>query len=57
MGFAAYLLYQVGAFQVGDLQIQAGIALPVLAILFQFLAIRYINKDEKTIQSSYSRLR
>jgi phosphate/sulfate permease len=57
IGFAAYLLYQSGAFDQGGLQVQAGIAFPVLAIIFSLLAYRSIKKDENTVQSSYSRLR
>lgn len=57
IGFAAYLLYQTGAFDKGGLQIQAGIAFPVLAIIFSLLAYRNIRKDEHTVKSSYSRLR
>lgn len=57
IGFAAYLLYQSGAFDQGGLQVQAGVAFPVLAIIFLLLAYRNIKKDEQTVKSSYSRLR
>jgi hypothetical protein len=36
----------------GTLQMGAGIALPVLAILFTGLAGRYIRKDEKLVRSA-----
>lgn len=57
IGFAAYLLYQSGAFEQGGLAIQAGVAFPLLALLFALLAYRNIKKDEKIVKSSYSRLR
>ena len=57
LGFATYLLYQAGAFDTGALIFKAGIAFPVLAVIFLFLAYRFIRKDENKIQSSYSRLR
>jgi hypothetical protein len=57
IGFATYLLYQSGAFEKGGLQVQAGIAFPILAIIFLLLAHRNIKKDEQTVKSSYSRLR
>ena len=36
----------------GTLQVGAGIALPVMAILFAGLAGRYIRKDEKLVRSA-----
>ncbi|HKK74161.1 MAG TPA: DUF4293 domain-containing protein [Saprospiraceae bacterium] len=57
IGFAAYLLFQTGAFDKGGLEVQAGVAFPVLSIIFLLLAYRNIKKDEKIVKSSYSRLR
>lgn len=57
IGFAGYLLFQSGAFDKGGLAVEAGVAFPLLAIIFLLLAYRNIKKDEKLVQSSYSRLR
>ena len=36
---------------------QIGLYVPLIGIVFAFLAIRYIRKDDKLVKDSYSRLR
>ena len=58
LGFAAYLLFfQGNTLPLAQLQVQAGSALPVLAIITGLLAHRQIKKDENTVKKAYGRLR
>ena len=54
----AILLYtnQIGNLQDVEIEDQAGLYLPIGTVLFAFLAIRFIKKDEKLV-SSMDRLR
>jgi len=59
-GLAGFFLYQTigGAGDAAiDIAPNGGFAMPVLAIIFAFLANRGINKDEKLVKSAYNRLR
>ena len=47
--FAVYSVTQDAAMRLAEPD--TGIALPVLALVFGFLAYRYINKDEKLVKS------
>ena len=57
IGFAFFLLGQVGAFEQSGMDIKAGLVFPFLATVFLGLAHRFIKKDEKIVKESYSRLR
>lgn len=57
IGFAFFLLGQVGAFEQSGMDIKAGLFFPFLATVFLSLAHRFIKKDEKIVKESYSRLR
>jgi peptidoglycan/LPS O-acetylase OafA/YrhL len=56
-GLAAFFLYQTMNGVSVEIVPNGGFAMPVLAILFTFLANRNINKDEKLVKSAYNRLR
>ncbi len=49
MGIAGYLLFGIPTSDIE--KIQPGIALPILAIIFIFLGLNNINKDEKLVRS------
>jgi len=59
LGLAAMLWFNQAGSWMADAAVrgQIGAALPPLAVLFALLANRFIKKDEKTIRSSYDRLR
>ncbi len=50
-GFVIYQLFQQMPAG-GSTQYGLGLALPVVALLFNWLAIRYIGKDEKLVRSA-----
>ncbi|MEM9527068.1 MAG: DUF4293 domain-containing protein, partial [Bacteroidota bacterium] len=50
IGYGAYQLFTDSAAALATPDI--GVALPVLAIIFSFLAQRYIKKDEKLVRSA-----
>ena len=52
-----WLIYQDGLTGKQDVQEQLGVGLPILFLVFGFLALRNIQKDEKLVRSSYDRLR
>ena len=52
-----WFIYQDGAFGGQEVQEQLGVGLPILFLVFGFLALRNIQKDEKLVRSSYDRLR
>ncbi|MEM6963721.1 MAG: DUF4293 domain-containing protein [Bacteroidota bacterium] len=51
------LIFQDGQTGTEEVQEQAGVGLPILFLVFAFLAQRNIQKDEKLVRSSYDRLR
>ncbi len=57
LGFATGILQKAGVFEIGQLDMQAGIALPLVGIILLILANVYIRKDDALVESSYSRLR
>lgn len=56
-GLAAFFLYQTMGTANVEVAPNAGFGMPVLSIIFAFLANRNINKDEKLVKSAYNRLR
>lgn len=55
---AGFFLYQtMGTAANVEVAPNAGFGMPVLSIIFAFLANRNINKDEKLVKSAYNRLR
>lgn len=52
-----WLIFQDGQTGTQDVQEQLGVGLPILFLVFAFLAQRNISKDEKLVRSSYDRLR
>ena len=56
-GLAAFFLYQTIGEASIDIAPNGGFAMPILAVIFTFLANRGVNKDEKLVKSAYNRLR
>ena len=56
-GLAGFFLYQTMGGASIDLAPNGGFAMPLLAIIFTFLANKGIDKDEKLVKSAYNRLR
>jgi hypothetical protein len=56
-GLAGFFLYQTMGSANVEVAPNAGFGMPVLSIVFAFLANRNINKDEKLVKSAYNRLR
>lgn len=54
---AGIFLFQAMNGQTVEIAPNAGFAMPVLSIVFAWLANRNIKKDEKLVSSAYSRLR
>ena len=49
VGLTAFYLYQDAAMKVAELS--AGVAMPIVTVIFAILAHVYINKDEKLVKS------
>ncbi len=54
---AGFFLYQTMGSASVEVAPNAGFGMPVLSIIFAFLANRNITKDEKLVKSAYNRLR